>query len=163
MTDETPHHSDDQPRGQHGRFDRDPSTAEVDAEACRLRVAGLTYRAIAEQLGISTSHAHQAVQRAYRAVVREAAEDALTLELERLDHLQAEATELLAGSYIKVVGSGEYTRDLEDVGPKLAAIEVLRKVSESRRKLLGLDQPVRVNVAGSVEFTVQGIPDADMP
>lgn len=163
MTDQTPHHSDRQPRGQHGKFDRDPATASRDAEAARLRADGLTYRAIAAQLDISLAAAYEAVKRAYLAVVRESAEEALKVELDRLDMLTEKAFELLGRQYVKFAGSGENMRELIDVGPNLTAIDTLRKLSESRRKLLGLDQPVKVDLGGAVEFTVQGIPDGDMP
>lgn len=146
-----------QPRGQHGKFDKQPGSAARDAEAAALRAQGKTYRAIAERLDISVQTAHEAVKRAYLAVVQESAEEALKIELDRLDLLQEKAMTLLSGAYIKFQGSGESMVELVDVGPNLTAIETLRKISESRRKLLGLDQPAKVNVSGGIAYTLNGV------
>lgn len=146
-----------QPRGQHGKFDKQPGSAARDAEAANLRARGKTYRAIGEHLGITTSAAHEAVKRAYLAVVQESAEEALKIELERLDLLQEKAMVLLGQEYVKFAGSGESMVELVDVAPNLTAIETLRKISESRRKLLGLDQPAKVALSGGVAYTLNGV------
>jgi hypothetical protein len=44
-----------------------------------------------------------------------------------------------------------------DDGPVLSAIDRLVRISESRRKLLGLDQPAKMNVSGGLTYEVVGI------
>ncbi|MFD4830149.1 hypothetical protein ACFWPV_09880 [Streptomyces uncialis] len=89
---------------------------------------------------------------AWRAIELERLEGALA----RLDGLEAAALEVLAREHItvshgKVIIVGD--RPLLDDGPVLAAIDRLVKIedtrqrnSESRRKLLGLDSPIKADV-----------------
>ena len=102
-------------------------TAETMAErralAIQYRKAGLTYRDIAEETGVSVRTAFQDVQAVLSelaALRQETAEEYLELELERLDAgIRALSVAALAGN--------------------IRAIEAQRKHGESRRKLLGLD------------------------
>jgi len=146
------------PRGGDGRFTRSPDTAERDAEAARLRARGQSYRAIGEALGISQGSAHDAVQRALRATVAEAAADARALELERLDALYEAAMAVLEREHV-TVSNGKVIRlngePLPDDAPVLAAIDRLLRVSESRRKLLGLDAPARLKAEVSADRTAR--------
>lgn len=91
--------------------------------AVELRLSGLTYTEIAEQVGCSRALAHNYVMGAMtqaRGAVAEAAEAALRLELDRLDALHAAIwPDALAGG--------------------LAAIDRAIKIMERRAKLLGLD------------------------
>jgi len=67
-------------------------TAQQDAEAARLRSAGVTYRDIAEALGIcDASSARKCVERALLATVAEPAEELRRLELMKLDQLSVAA------------------------------------------------------------------------
>jgi len=100
--------------------------AQKVARAVELRGLGMSYRAIAEALGWrSPATAHEVVQRAMRNLIREATAEAVALEADRLDnYLRALAPRALAG-------------DLE-------ALDRAIRISESRRRLLGLDMPVKV-------------------
>lgn len=123
--------------------------AHRDAQALELRAAGATYRQIAQRLGVSVSTAHECVTRGPDRTRREPAEQLRELELERLDRLQVEATEVLAAQHV-VIQAGKVVVDKQgqpyrDHGPTLAAIRTLLQVQESRRKLLGLDAPVKVD------------------
>ena len=107
---------------------RTTGTMQRDAEALRLHVSGLTYQQIADQLGwADKSGAHSAVRRALADITRLPRADAVKAEEERLDHL----TRVLN----RVVAEGG--RRADTVNAALA----LLKVSESRRRLLGLDVP----------------------
>lgn len=135
-----------------GKFIRTPESAERDAEACRLRGLGHNYGEIAEQLGYEdASGAWRAVDRALKATVQEPAAHLRTIELARLDLLQRKAWDVLVAEHV-VVNQGRVVVDLDtgvplvDHGPVLAAIDRLLKISESRRKLLGLDAPARVEM-----------------
>ena len=110
-------------------------TAEIEirrAQAMRLRLRGMTYRAIAAELGVNEKTAFGDVAAVLERTREEANEDAgraIAMEVERLDALIASAW--------PSVESGD-----------TAAIETARRLGESRRKLLGLDAPTRQEVTG---------------
>jgi hypothetical protein len=104
-----------------------------DAEALRLYTSGLTYTQIAEQMGWrSKSASHQAVRRALADQYRLPQAEAIRVEEQRLDMLTRAFTRILAGQ--------------GDDGLVIQAGLALMRVSESRRKLLGLDAPARRRV-----------------
>jgi hypothetical protein len=128
-------------------------TAERDANAGRLRTRGLSYDQIAKALGFrDRSGARRAVQRALATTMREPADELCTLELERLDDLTRHLQRVLTTRHYAATASGEVARHLDtsqplaDDGPAIAVARELRQVSESRRRLLGLDQPQRHEV-----------------
>jgi hypothetical protein len=104
-------------------------------------------------------------------------------ELHRLDRLSAKAMKVLETDHHVIQGGRVVTRELEservdpvtgktvpavivelvDDGPTLAAIDRLLKLSESRRKLLGLDAATKVENDVTVKYTVEGVADGDMP
>ncbi|MEU0157945.1 hypothetical protein ABZ154_03630 [Streptomyces sp. NPDC006261] len=143
------------PRGGDGQFLRSLTTAQRDAHAAELRAKGWTYRRIAAELGWKQgADAYNAVQRVLKETVREAGEDVRTLELERLDRLEAAANEVLEREHVtvsngRVVSLNEMP--LPDDGPVLAAIDRLLKIQERRAKLLGLDAPTKQNISISPE------------
>ncbi len=107
------------------------SAAERRAKALELRKHGMPYRAIGAQLGISEAQAHNDVQRALQALAAlelDSAAEYRTMELERLDTLTVASARVLSAA-------GD--------GMRLAAIDRLLRISESRRKLLGLDAPAK--------------------
>src|SRR6266446_3334216 len=55
------------------------------AEILNYRLAGETFREIAPQMHISTAYAHRLCCEALREIIREPAEELVTLQLERLD------------------------------------------------------------------------------
>jgi hypothetical protein len=125
------------------------AAADLDARCLDLRRSGATYRQIGQQLGISPANAHKRVTRGLDRTRREPADALRELELERLDRLQVEATEVLAANHV-VIQAGKVVVDKQgepcrDHGPTVAAIRTLVQVQESRRKLLGLDTPAKVD------------------
>lgn len=113
--------------------DRHPGDAERIAarrvQALELRKAGASYRQIAQATAVDVATAWDDVQAemsALRALTGQAAEDARTLELARLDRWQS-----------KLEANG-----LQDGDHRAVAAAV--RISERRAKLLGLDAPVRV-------------------
>lgn len=159
-----------------GRFDRDPTTAIRDGQAAALRARGLTYAAIGERLGMSTSSAHEAVQRALRDAVAEPGEAVRQLELERLDYLYRRALDIAEREHVaisngRVVGrrTGEVDEegdpiyeDVLDDAPELAAIKTLLQIQERRAKLLGLDSATKVDVSGGLTYEVVGVNPEDL-
>ena len=96
-----------------------------------MRRDGATFKQIAEALGYKgPSSAYRAVMSALRRTQQEPADELRRLELERLD----EALRAIAGR----VRQGN-----------LAAIDRWIRISESRRRLLGLDAPTRTEVTGA--------------
>lgn len=105
---------------------RDIRTAEIaekHRKALELRKAGATYDQISSQLGYANrSVAWQAVRKAIADIVREPAEEVLTLELARLDAL-------LLGCWSKAK-SGD-----------TQAIDRALRIMERRAAYLGIDAP----------------------
>jgi len=128
------------------------TAADRRVKALDLRKSGAPYRAIAAQLNISEKTAHQDVQRALRTLAElelASADELRTMELLRLDKLTLEAARILSATHPYVAG-GRVLHGLTDDGPKLQAIDRLLRISESRRKLLGLDAPQAIDVQGGM-------------
>ena len=95
-------------------------------QAAKLRMAGMTYRQIAEELDYrGPSGAYKAVKTLLRRTELELAQEFRQLELERLDFL---------------------TRSIWDkvCAGDLKAIDRLLRIMERRSRLLGLDAPNKV-------------------
>jgi hypothetical protein len=126
-----------------------------DARAMELRAAGATFRQIADQLGVSVATAWKCVDRGLTATRQEPGEKLHALERERLDRLQAQATAILRTRHVVIQGGravvDEQGRPYVDHGPTLAAIGQLVRLSESRRRLLGLDAPTRIDAKVSLQ------------
>jgi len=104
--------------------------AELKKKAYQLRIAGLSYRKIGEQLGINFQTAFNYVKETLDNLRRDCTELAETyrdMELVRLDEMQtAIYTKILKGD--------------------LNAIDRLLRVMERRSRLLGLDAPKQIEV-----------------
>lgn len=97
--------------------------AEREAKALRLRLSGLTYREIGQQLdGISDSRACHIITRALARYVQPPAEELRALELARLDALQ----------------NALWAKAVDDHEPE--AVRALLRVMQRRASLLGLDR-----------------------
>lgn len=104
------------------------SAAERQIKAFELRKAGASYRDIGAQLGVSHKTVHEDVQDVLAELAEQrlaSAAEYVTLELERLDAAQL--------ALFQHLDSGD---------PQIVNAWV--KVSESRRRLLGLDAPTKV-------------------
>lgn len=109
------------------------TAAEKQAEAMRLRIAGRSFDAIAEALGYaSKSGAYKAVLTGLQNTLQEPADELRTLEVERLDAM-------IDAIWDKVESGSE------------AAIDRALRIMERRSRLLGLDQPARVDVTSGGE------------
>ncbi|QIP87625.1 hypothetical protein GLX30_30395 [Streptomyces sp. Tu 2975] len=141
---------DTRARGANGKYIRTLQGAEMDAEAARLRSKGWSFQRIADELGYSNKgNAWRAVDAVLQATVQEAGDELRRLERERLDRLAEAAWGVLDRQHV-TVSNGRIVslggEPLPDDGPVLAAIDRLLRISESRRKLEGLDAPSRVSV-----------------
>lgn len=142
MTSETETHNNGNTRGGRRRPSARQNTPRTlalrqrQAEAVRLRIAGSSYEQIAHQLGYANrAGAFKAVDAARRDLVREPAEELVALEAERLDALQRMASDVLAEAR---AGGNDLL--------VLRCLDALLRVSESRRRLFGLDAPARHDV-----------------
>ncbi|MFD5564517.1 hypothetical protein [Kitasatospora griseola] len=170
-------------RDGNGKFTRTLDTVERQARAAELRSQGLSYRKIAAAMAEEGSasarydvkNAFKDVEAAMDAVVREPAGAAVQFELDRLDaelvRLNGlyEAVEKAMGREHVTVSQGRVvTTEDGDTVPddefllkcvdRLARLdEQRRRAGESRRRLLGLDQPAKTQLSGGVTYQVVGI------
>lgn len=92
-----------------------------------LRLSGISYRAIATRLGISSSGAERMVKSGLKALPKDQAELVKEMELDRLDTMQA-------GIWNRV-RRGD-----------IHAIDRALRIQERRAKFMGLDSPTRVDL-----------------
>jgi hypothetical protein len=142
------------------------------SRACQLRSRGASWEYIAGELDWPTpGAARDAVskelkRRAEFDLPREAMRQQ---EMENLDQMAWHVWDTIllrrhrnSGNRLITIVSpdGEEIQVIDDA-PTLQAIEQLRKISESKRKLLGLDSAEKVEHSGIVHFRVMGVePDA---
>ena len=137
------------------------SAAEKRKTSVQLREAGLTFKEIANQVGVSTARAHQYVEQELDQLNQKASESAETLRRLEAERLDRATTGIWAH-----VKRGDYK-----------AIDRLIKIMERRARLFGLDGPTKVATtdqegndaparvvlvpapAGSVEEWVQQVQD----
>lgn len=111
--------------------------AERHARWMKLRLAGKSYREIADLEGVSKTAVHEACIRRLRDVTAEPAEELIALELERLDTLLSAVFE----------NALDPTRD-----DQLDWHEQARKILSDRRRMLGMEAPKQlVLTAGGEE------------
>lgn len=149
MTEVTPGASNDlPPRGGDGRWRRGVDSAERDAEACRLYVAGKTYLEISNELGYGgKGHAHKAVQRVLLETVQEPADEVRALLKARNEEIYRMALAIALKDHL-AHGNGRivYGRDgvaLTDDGPKLAAMDRMQRALAELAKLHGAHAPTK--------------------
>ena len=139
-----------QARNARGRYHRTPEAVARDAEAARLYYEEkLTYREIAEHFGWKY---HTSALDAVNRALRDAAEPAKGIRERRERELQFlwDAAMDIFNNHHVVVSNGRVVEldgePIQDDGPRLQAVEQLRKINESWRKLDGTDAPSRVSV-----------------
>jgi len=111
---------------------------EHEEKAVRLRKAGLSYRRIAEAIGMSTQGAYRAVDRAVRKLQTRVAEDTrkmVAIELERLDDMQLGVWQSASKGDTK-------------------AIATVLAIMDRRARLTGMDEPAIVNGSDQQDFVV---------
>ncbi|MCX4558100.1 hypothetical protein OHA02_18060 [Streptomyces phaeochromogenes] len=134
------------------QLDRDREERAVrDAEIYQLKVAGLTERRIADRYGLAQSTVHEIIDKGRRDLLTPGAEALRQMEADRLDDVRRTASAVRSRLHYVVQG-GKIVKDddgtpLRDDGPVLKANDQLIRVSESWRKLFGLDAPEQLNIA----------------
>lgn len=135
---------------------------ERDAWAADRWADGWSLRDIAAGLDVSVSNAHAAVERAMtasREAKVSAGERARAVQRARLERAHEAAMGVLEARHItvsngRVVLLGDEA--IPDHDPVLRAVDRIVKISESMRRLDGLDQPVKVD-ATITEVTQQDV------
>ena len=105
-------------------------SAERREQALQLRMGGMSYYYIGQELGVSKSTAYLDVQKAIKEIQERYAEDALTvrtMEIKRLD--------------IMMIGLWEKASSGDNV-----SIDRVIKIMDRKAKLLGLDAPVKSDI-----------------
>lgn len=143
-----------------GRYHRTLQGAERDAHAARLRAEHWTYQAIATELGIDKSTAIRSVRRALREACLGPAKELVEMEASRLEAIYDEVLDILQADHV-VISHGRIVYDsdgntLPDYDIKLRAVDRALRARESFRKLMGLDQPTKVD-ATVTEVTQQDL------
>ena len=173
--------ADSSPPGQtrtgRGRYAEDPVAADRDLKVYDLRLRGRTFEAIAAELGIGQSTAHDAFKRVINARRVEEADGARQLErdrlqaaLERCAEREASLMEMLRRKNIlvqqgKVIYSdtGETIDDVDlaiKIHAQITAIERLRDQTHQRIvDLDGLKVNPSQNVNMQIEYVVKGLDD----
>jgi hypothetical protein len=152
------------------RSSKQAEVAERRTAAMRLHIAGHTYQQIADRLGYKSAGAVGVdIQRAMEQLKKEqhkTAEERRDLELARLDEIAAVCHRVMLTEHVAHSGGKIVERVIDgqvvplvDSAPSLAAADRLIKVSESRRKLLGVDAPARQEITGetTVHYRVVGV------
>lgn len=99
-----------------------------------LRKVGMTLQAIADQCGVNKSTVSRELDKAYKELYHEDANQHVQLELARLEELQ------------RAIYPAALKGDVKAVNASV-------RVSESKRKLLGIDKPTKLEL---------GLPDVDI-
>jgi hypothetical protein len=103
-----------------------PEVIDKERRVLEMRLAGITFDAIAKNVGYaSPGSAYNAYKRALVRTLQEPAEEIREAEVARLDRLMA----------------GVWTAALRG---EVRSVEAVLRIMDRRAKLLGLDQPTRV-------------------
>jgi hypothetical protein len=136
------------------RAERQAEAARRRAQIVQARMAGATFEQIGRQHGITDSRAQQLYADAMHRTVKEPADQHRALELRRLDDLQLRLTQVLRRDHVTISGGKLVVDDAGlpylDDGPVIAVALALLRVQESRRALLGLDAPTKVDATVSL-------------
>lgn len=128
---------------------------ERDAQALRLAAMGYTQRQINEQLGYGgQQNVSRALKRARERILKPAVMEHVATSLARLDYMAYHAMGVLHRTHV-VVSGGKVVYDatgetLKDSGPEMDALRTLLRIDAERRKLLGLDAAVKIDMTTDV-------------
>lgn len=162
--------------------------AELDAKIIDLKHnGGLTFQAIADHLGLSKGYVHRCFWRGVRSIAEPAATAYRAAQLARIEMAREAVLEVMAAKHLvvsnghivsEIVGhhplvddagephplAGEpiYGDPLIDDGPVLAAVDRLDKLDDREARLLGLYPASKLDLGGTVNYTITGIDPASL-
>ena len=125
--------------------------AQNAMQAAEMRSRSMTYPQIAAELGIALSTAYDRVQRGFAQIPSDEAKQQKSLELAKLDRIEAHLLGVMERDHIKVdhgkvIRHDETDLPILDDGPGVQAAGSLLRVQERRSRLMGLDAPTRATV-----------------
>lgn len=127
--------------------------------AYELRLDGRTLRQIGDDLGISRTTVQKLLVEEHTERLDPLKDQYLQYELDRLDRLQQIAVAMLQAPWTVHHGIGPdgvaWSLPVPDHAKLNATIATALRISESRRKLVGLDAPVKVQADVQVTETTQ--------
>jgi hypothetical protein len=165
----TQRNHDQRPRDGRGRWIRTQEGRQRDLLALEMRSAGRTWQTIADTLGYTdTGNAQRGVHTILAETTAPSVNEARAEMVAQLDHLYAEAVQVLEARHLKI-NNGELVHipdehgnpvPLEDDAPVLRAIDTINQLLTRKARLLGLDAPAKIHaeVAG-VRVTIDGAED----
>lgn len=140
--------------------------AQRVADVAALRQQGKTYRAIAAELGISTTAAWGYYEdwcnqlRHGDPQIEDAAKRALWGQLARIRAEREAVTAVLTARHL-TVSNGVVARldgePIEDDAPVLAAVDRLVKLDDQEAKLLGIYAEKKLAVSGGLRYEIVGV------
>lgn len=123
--------------------------AEQRAEAYRLKLRGLSDRAVGERLGVSHTTVQNWTRQEADERVLPLAEELRKVQLERLGEMRQAALQVLETVHVTVqqgrIVADSFGDPVPDDAPVLAAIDRLLRIEERIAKLCGLDAPLEVD------------------
>lgn len=166
-----------QPRAMRGRFSEKTEVAERDAEVRDLLLAGYSQAEICARLGMDSGSVSKAKARILETIRRPPTGELLDREVERLEaslrryeEMEQTVRGVMERKHITVSNgraiydeTGEPVIDDEMVlksVDRLAKIEAQRTTVAARlAHLLGLNQPVKTEISGSLTYEIVGLGD----
>ena len=139
-------------------------TRLIQKRVLQLRRDGVSFPQIAEELGMTHGYIYSVYKKALKAIIFEDVESYRKLELQKIEALEHEVVKVLH-AFHPYINDGRVVRDtkdnpdgtpvmdesgnvvtykLQDLAPKLSAVDRAVKLMERRAKLLGLDAPTKV-------------------
>lgn len=157
----------------------DLNTAEIEAQVVALKRQDLTFRQIADRLGVATMTAHRAFQRAKQRVIEATDFDTRTYINGQLAGIEASREilrEILAAHHVVISnghvvseiigrdadGTPQYGDPYTDDAPVMAAIDRLVKLDAQEAQLLGLNAEQKTSLTANVRYELVGIDPADL-
>lgn len=138
------------PHTHRAKADTDAQRSEERRQAYDLRLRGRTIRQIADDMAISTGKVQHLLREEIKLREDPLREQLIQFELDRLDGYQQACMWVLDNPGTPVLAMGPdgemHTHVIVDDRKILGAIDRLVRISESRRKLLGMDAPVKTQV-----------------
>lgn len=116
------------------------SQADRNGRIFQLKIAGLTERAIAAEVGLSPTRVHEILVEEIGARVGPPAEEYVALR-------EAELADLWSRAYRIAITA-------DDPADRIKAIETAKRINESRRKLRGADAPESIAVTHEANLTL---------
>lgn len=128
-------------------------------QAYDLRLRGRTLRQIGQDMGLSHETVRQLLREEIANRLDPLKDQYLQYEMDRLDHMQQAVFAVLDNPGKVVTGvtadGRHWSALVMDDSKVLGAVDRLVRISESRRKLCGLDAPVKVQADVQVTETTQ--------